>query len=161
MRILGVDPGTAKCGFGVIEKSQNSIKFIAGGVITTPPSQKLASRLLTIHAEVKEIISVHKPNEVAVEQLFFTKNVKTAMSVSHARGVILLAAAENKLRVFEYTPPQIKQATVGYGNAKKQQIQHMVARILKLKHIPKPDDAADALAVAICHSAVSQRIIGL
>lgn len=152
MRILGVDPGTAITGFGVIDCTNGKSALVDAGVIRTPAKQALEKRLKTIYDEVSQLVKDTKPQRVAVEQLFFAKNVTTAMSVSQARGVVLLAAANAKLEVTDYTPLQVKQALTGYGRAEKQQMQQMVKTILGLGSIPKPDDAADALAIAICHS---------
>ena len=152
MLILGIDPGTAICGFGLIEVKNGKSKMVDAGVIRTPAKQALELRLETIYDNLSEIIKETKPDEAAVEDLFFAQNVTTAMSVSHARGVILLALIKNGIDHASYTPLQIKQALTGYGRAEKQQIQQMVKTMLNLKEIPKPDDCADALAVAICHS---------
>jgi crossover junction endodeoxyribonuclease RuvC len=153
MRILGIDPGTGILGFGIIEASSgNEVKLIDGGVIKTPANQDDSIRLKTIFDELTEIIKDHKPEVMAVEKLFFAQNVTTAMTVAQARGVVLLCGEQSGLSVFEYTPLQIKQALTGYGRAEKKQIQEMVRVVLKLKDIPKPDDCADALAAAICHS---------
>jgi crossover junction endodeoxyribonuclease RuvC len=152
MRIIGIDPGTATTGFGVIEHEHGRFTFIDAGVIITPPTDPMPMRLVTLYTELAEVIRATKPEQAAVEQLFFATNVTTAMSVGQARGVILLALAEAGLIAAEYTPMQIKQAVTGYGGAKKPQIQVMVARLLKLPAIPKPDDAADALAIAITHA---------
>lgn len=149
MRILGIDPGTAILGFGVIDVESNQLQLVDAGVITTPAKQADSDRLETIFSELTEIIATTKPEAMAVEKLFFAKNVTTAMSVSQARGVVLLLGKQHKLDLYEYTPLQIKQALTGYGKATKSQIQDMVRTILKLKAIPKPDDAADALACAI------------
>lgn len=154
MRILGIDPGTAITGFGVIDKDGQKLSLVTAGVVRTPPKQALPERLDTIFTEISSLIKECKPQQVAVEQLYFAKNVTTAMSVSHSRGVILLAARRAGLPIGEYTPLQVKQAITGYGRAEKAQIQAMVKNILGLEKIPKPDDAADALAVAICHSGV-------
>lgn len=154
MRILGIDPGTAITGFGVIDKNGQKLSLVTAGVVRTPAKQALPKRLDTIFKEIIILIEECKPQQVAVEQLYFAKNVTTAMSVSHARGVILLAAHRADLVIGEYTPQQVKQAVTGYGGAKKAQIQAMVKNILGLEKAPKPDDAADALAVAICHSGV-------
>lgn len=154
MRILGIDPGTAITGFGVIDKKGQKLSLVTAGVVRTPPKQALPDRLEVIYREVSSLIKECEPNQVAVEQLYFAKNVTTAMSVSHARGVVLLAARQAGLPIGEYTPLQVKQAITGYGKAEKSQIQAMVKNILGLEQIPKPDDAADALAVAICHSGV-------
>lgn len=153
MRILGIDPGTGRLGFGVIDyRVDGSLVLVDGGVITTPANSEEASRLVTINDELEEIIKTHKPHVMAVEKLFFLRNVTTAMSVSQARGVVLLLGKQNGLDIFEYTPLQIKQSVTGYGKADKKQVQEMVKVILKLKTIPEPDDCADALACAIAHS---------
>ena len=152
MIILGVDPGTAITGFGVIEVKNRKSTLLDAGVIRTPAKQALEFRLESIYDELTQVIKEVKPDEAAVEDLFFAQNVTTAMSVSHARGVILLALIKNGIEHGSYTPLQIKQALTGYGRADKQQIQQMVKVVLGLKEVPKPDDCADALAVAICHS---------
>jgi crossover junction endodeoxyribonuclease RuvC len=152
MRILGIDPGTGILGFGIIEIINRQPILIDGGVIRTPVKEDDAVRLETIFDEVSSIIAQTKPDQMAVEKLFFAQNVTTAMTVSQARGVVLLAAQQAHLEIFEYTPLQIKQALTGYGRADKKQIQEMVKVILRLKHIPKPDDCADALAAAITHA---------
>lgn len=153
MRILGIDPGTGILGFGVIDaSSHNKVVLVDGGVIKTPVKQEDSLRLETIYDELSELIGEHKPDVMAVEKLFFAQNVTTAMSVSQARGVVLLAGVKAGLDLFEYTPLQIKQALTGYGRADKKQIQEMVRVILGLQEVPKPDDCADALAAAICHS---------
>ena len=154
MRILGIDPGTSITGFGIIDMSKaGKLKYLEAGVIRTKAKQALEKRLVIIYEEVSQLIREFKPTDVAVELLYFSANVTTAMSVSHARGIVLLAAAQADLPVVEYTPLQVKQAMTGYGRADKKQIQEMVKKILNLNQLPKPDDAADALAVAICHSA--------
>jgi crossover junction endodeoxyribonuclease RuvC len=152
MRIIGVDPGTATTGFGIIDHDHGRLKFIDAGVITTPAGQPMPDRLKTLYDELTQVIAETKPEAASVEQLFFSTNVTTAISVGQARGVILLALAEAGLIPGEYTPMQIKQAVAGYGGAKKPQIQEMVKTLLKLPHIPRPDDAADALAIAITHA---------
>jgi crossover junction endodeoxyribonuclease RuvC len=152
MRILGIDPGTGILGFGVIDVEKNSMTLVDAGVIKTPVHQADSDRLETIFNELSEIITECKPTVMSVEKLFFAQNVTTAMSVSQARGVVLLLGKQHKMELHEYTPQQIKQALTGYGKAEKAQIQEMVRTILKLKSIPKPDDAADALAAAICCS---------
>jgi len=152
MRILGIDPGTATTGFGVIDVAGPSIKFVQAGVITTPSTEEMPRRLSTIYRELLELITEFRPEQVAVELLYFATNVTTAMTVGQARGVILLAAAEAGLPIHEYTPLQVKQGVTGYGQAKKPQVQEMVKTLLGLKSIPKPDDAADALAIAITHA---------
>jgi crossover junction endodeoxyribonuclease RuvC len=152
MRILGIDPGTGILGFGVIEASRGKAQLVDAGVIRTPVKEDDAVRLQTIFEEITDIIAETKPQQMAVEKLFFAQNVTTAMTVAQARGVVLLAGRQAGLDIFEYTPLQIKQALTGYGRAEKQQIQEMVRVILQLKSAPKPDDCADALAAAITHS---------
>lgn len=149
MRILGIDPGTGILGFGVIDVNKQNISLVDAGVVRTPPHQDDSSRLQTIYDELLEVIIDLKPAAIAVEKLFFAQNVTTAMSVSQARGVVLLLGKQKNMDLYEYTPLQIKQALTGYGKADKSQIQEMVRTILKLKAVPKPDDAADALACAI------------
>jgi len=150
MVILGIDPGTAITGFGVLESAGNKISMIDCGCIFTDAKLDMPQRLSIIGERLKKIIVKYKPHAIAVEELFFFKNAKTAISVGEARGVVLFMGKSMKLEVFEYTPLQVKQAVVGYGRAEKKQVQNMVKMILGLKSIPKPDDAADALAVAIC-----------
>lgn len=152
MRIIGIDPGTGILGFGIIEVTKGKPQLVDGGVIRTPVKEDDAVRLLTIYDELSDIIAETKPDEMAVEKLFFAQNVTTAMTVAQARGVVLLTAMQAQLKIAEYTPLQIKQALTGYGRADKKQIQEMVRVILGLEHIPKPDDAADAIACAITHS---------
>lgn len=153
MRILGIDPGTGILGFGIIDvKPGGKVSLVDGGVIRTPVKQADSLRLDTIYTELTEIIKEYKPDVMSVEKLFFSQNVTTAMSVAQARGVVLLCGVQNELTLFEYTPQQIKQAVTGYGRAEKKQIQEMVRVILHLDEVPKPDDAADALAAAVCHS---------
>ncbi len=151
MRILGIDPGTGILGFGVIDVASGKAKLVDGGVIRTPVKEDDAIRLLTIYDELSDVIVNTKPDEMAIEKLYFSQNVTTAMTVSQARGVVLLCGMQNEMKIAEYTPLQIKQALTGYGRADKKQIQEMVRVILGLKEIPKPDDCADALATAICH----------
>jgi len=152
MRIIGIDPGTATTGFGVIEPTNHKYKLIDAGVVRTPAKQEDAIRLQTIYENVCEIIDEYKPTVMSIEKLFFAKNVTTAMTVSQARGVVLLAAQQRGLTIFEYTPLQIKQAITGYGQAEKAQMQEMVRILMNLKEVPKPDDCADAIAAAICCS---------
>jgi crossover junction endodeoxyribonuclease RuvC len=151
MIILGVDPGTATTGYGLVKKEGAKYTLIDYGVILTPAKTELHDRLDTIFDELTEIIKEHNPDEVVVEELFFATNAKTAISVGQARGVILLAAKKQGKVIAEYTPLEVKMAITGYGQADKKQIQQMVKAILALKEIPKPDDAADALAIALCH----------
>lgn len=153
MRILGIDPGTGICGFGVIEvKKTGRAKMIDNGVIATPPHTPLSERLLDIYESMHEIIKLNKPDCVSIEKLFFTKNVTTGISVAEARGVVLLVCRQHELPTFEYTPNEIKKTMTGYGSADKKQMQEMVKLHLDLTSVPKPDDAADALAAAITHS---------
>ena len=151
MRVLGIDPGTAITGYGVVGEVQGELQPLAFGVIKTPADQPLPRRLQSIYRAVSDLAKEWKPTAAAVEELFFSKNVRTAMSVGQARGVTLLALANAGLDVAEYTPLAIKQAVTGYGNADKAQMQEMVRLLLRLENVPRPDDAADALAVAICH----------
>ncbi len=153
MRIIGIDPGTGILGFGVIDVTAGGQPVLVdAGVIRTPVHEDDAVRLLTIYEELTDIIAQNKPTIMSVEKLFFARNVTTAMTVSQARGVVLLTAMQAGMTIFEYTPMQIKQAITGYGSADKKQMQEMVRIILKLKEVPKPDDAADALAAAITQS---------
>ncbi len=152
MRILGIDPGTGILGFGIIEVTRGKSQLVDAGVIRTPVKEDDAVRLQTIFEELTGIIAETKPQEMSVEKLFFAQNVTTAMTVAQARGVVLLAGQQAGLKIFEYTPLQIKQALTGYGRAEKKQIQEMVRVILHLQVVPKPDDCADALAAAITHS---------
>ena len=151
MVVVGFDPGLATLGYGVLEKTGNITKMLDYGVVLTPKEENLAVRLTMLEEGVKKIIETFKPDEIAIEELFFAKNVKTGIAVAHARGVVLLTATKYCGKIFEYTPLQIKQALTGYGRADKNQIQQMVKTFLKLPKIPKPDDAADALAVGLCH----------
>ncbi len=150
MIILGIDPGFARTGYGLIEVNGNSFKMIDYGVIETESGLEFNLRLKKISEDLNELIKKYKPLAVSVEKIFFCKNTKTAIDVSHARGVVILTASENNLKIFEFTPPEVKRAITGYGKAEKQQMQKMVQILLKLKEIPWPDDAADALALAIC-----------
>jgi len=153
MRILGIDPGTGILGFGVIQSHTQQAQMIDAGVIRTKVHQPEPERLVAIFEGLQEIIAATRPQVVSVEKLFFSKNVTTAMSVSQARGVVLLVAQQQQLPIFEYTPNQIKQSLTGYGKADKKQIQEMVRVLLRLKEVPKPDDCADALAAALTHAA--------
>jgi len=152
MRILGIDPGTGILGFGIISSEKGKNRLVDAGVIRTPVKEDDAVRLQTIYDELTDIISETKPEIMAVEKLFFAQNVTTAMTVSQARGVILLTGRQAGLTIFEYTPLQIKQALTGYGRAEKKQIQEMVKILLGLSEVPKPDDCADALACALTHA---------
>lgn len=153
MKILGIDPGTGICGFGVIEiKNHSAPRMLDNGVIATPPHTPLPERLLDIYDSLHEIIKLNQPDVVSIEKLFFTKNITTGISVAEARGVVLLVARQENLPIYEYTPNEIKKAMTGYGSADKKQMQEMVRLHLKLEKVPQPDDAADALAAAITHS---------
>lgn len=152
MRILGIDPGTGILGFGIIEANKGKYALVDGGVIRTPVHEDDAVRLLIIYEELTDIIVATKPTIMSVEKLFFARNVTTAMTVSQARGVVLLCGKQAGMEIFEYTPMQIKMAVTGYGKAEKKQIQEMVRVILGLDAVPKPDDCADAIAAALTHA---------
>ena len=153
MIILGVDPGYGVLGYGVLKIEGNRFHHLAHGVITTPKNLEMHKRLLMLRERFLEIIEKYEPDEVALEELFFFKNVKTALKVGEARGVILLTLAEKNIKVEEYTPYQVKKAVTGDGRARKEQVQFMMKTLLNLEDIPRPDDAADALALAWCHAA--------
>ncbi len=153
MIILGFDPGLATLGYGVIYKDEkHKPQMVDYGIISTAKEDNLAERLIKLEKGIEQVIEKFKPDEIAVEELFFAKNVKTGIAVAHARGVLLLTIMKKCNKIFEYTPLQIKQALTGYGRADKPQMQKMVKTLLNLKSIPRPDDAADALAVALCHA---------
>ena len=152
MRILGIDPGIAIVGFGLIESNRGSVRMLQYGAVTTEAGLPLATRLVQIENDMTALIAQLKPDEIAVEELFFSKNITTGIAVAHGRGVILCTAERLGVPIFEYTPMQVKQAVAGYGLADKKQVMNMTKRLLKLKAVPKPDDAADALAIAICHA---------
>lgn len=153
MLVIGIDPGTATTGYGLVKENEDgSLTAVDYGVITTPADLPMPARLVELYNQLKRILFLHHPHSGAVEKLFFQRNVKTAISVGQGRGVALLALAEAGLEVGEYTPLEIKQAVAGYGGADKRQIQQMVQMLLGLKSKPSPDDAADALAVAVCHA---------
>lgn len=156
MRIIGIDPGTGILGFGIIEVSGPKAQLVDAGVIRTPVREDDAVRLQTIYEELTDIIVQTKPQIMSVEKLFFARNVTTAMTVSQARGVVLLCGQQAGLALFEYTPMQIKQSVTGYGKADKKQMQEMVRVLLALQEIPTPDDAADALAAALTHAATAR-----
>lgn len=158
MRILGIDPGTAILGYGILDYQGNQFKLVEYGCVRTEAGTPLPERLHIIYQELDQIIRTYRPDTMAVEELFFTNNVTTAISVSHARGVVLLLGKMYDLTLGEYTPPQVKQGVTGYGRAAKKQVQEMVKIILSMKDIPRPDDAADALAVAICHGHSSGKL---
>jgi len=151
MLTLGIDPGTATTGYGLVKEQGDKLSYVGCGVITTSPKDTSQQRLRKIYQELKGLIAKYHPNTVAVERLFFGENSKTAMAVGQARGIVLLAAAEGGTAVSEYTPLEVKLALTGYGKAEKKQIQQMVRILLRMPQVPKPDDAADALAVAVCH----------
>lgn len=152
MRVLGIDPGIATIGFAIIDSEKNKHKLVKCGVITTPAHTSLASRLEQIYADINDIIDIFKPEAASIEELFFNTNITTGISVAHGRGVLLLACQKAGLNIYEYTPLQVKQAVVGYGRAEKAQVMEMVRRICSLQAAPKPDDAADAVALALCHA---------
>ena len=159
MRILGIDPGYATIGFGAIEAERGNFKLLQYGTITTSPDTSFPRRLLTIYQDMQQLFDVLKPDVMAIEELFWGHNVTTGIGVSHGRGVILLSAAQMDIPIFEYTPMQIKQAVVGYGNATKLQVMDMTKRILKMERVARPDDAADAIAVALCHARSSTSLL--
>lgn len=159
MRILGIDPGYATIGFGIIEADRGNFSLIQYGTITTSAEQEFPSRLLTIYNDMNQLIETVRPDVMAIEELFWGHNVTTGIGVSHGRGVILLAAAQRQLPICEYTPMQIKQAVVGYGNATKLQVMDMTKRLLKMERVARPDDAADAIAVALCHARSSTSLL--
>ncbi len=151
MVVVGIDPGTATTGYGLVRDAPAGIELVTYGVITTPAGMPLEQRLFILYKELKQLTQIHRPESAAVEKLFFQRNVTSALSVGHARGVALLALAEAGIPVSEYSPLEVKQAVAGYGGADKNQIQLMVKALLNMAETPRPDDAADALAVAICH----------
>lgn len=157
MRVIGIDPGTAICGYGIIDVQGNKLSVVHYGAVVTSKDLQPADRLLILHNELEKIVQEYKPEIMSVEELFFNRNTTTAITVAQARGVVLLTGVRNNLAIREYTPIQVKQAVVGYGRATKEQVTYMVQRLLNIKEKPKPDDVADALAVAICggHSALS------
>ena len=159
MRILGIDPGYGITGFGIIEAQRASAQLIKCGAITTPAGADFSYRLEMIYEDMKKLLEVAKPDAVAIEELFFGHNVTTAIGVAQSRGVILLAIRQAGLPVFQYKPMQVKQAVVGYGNATKHQVQDMTKRLLHLDKLPKPDDAADAIAIALCHARSSTSLL--
>ena len=152
MRILGIDPGTGITGFGVIDVAKGKYRLIDAGVVRTPAKTPMQERLETIYDNISEIIREHQPQVMSIEKLFFAQNVTTAMTVSQARGVVLLCGQQAKMQIYGYTPLQIKQTVTGYGKAEKSQVQEMVRVLLGLSEVPKPDDCADAIAAAITHA---------
>ena len=159
MRILGIDPGYGITGFGLIETHQGQSRLLQCGAITTPAGMDFSARLEIIYEDMRKLLEVAKPHAVAIEELFFGQNVTTGIGVAQSRGVILLAIRQAGLEVTAYKPAQIKQALVGYGNASKHQMQDMTKRILHLEAMPKPDDAADAIAIALCHARSSTSLL--
>ena len=152
MRILGIDPGYATIGFGLIEADRGQCRMLNYGAITTPPGVAFPRRLEILYDDMTQLLAETQPEAVSVEQLFFGQNITTGIDVAHGRGIILLAIQKAHIPVFEYTPMQVKQAVVGYGKATKLQVMDMTKRLLHLQNTPRPDDAADALALALCHS---------
>ena len=152
MRILGIDPGIAIVGFGLIESDRSGVRMLQYGAVTTEAGLPLATRLVQIENDMTALIAQLKPDEISIEELFFSKKITTGIAVAHGRGVILCTAERLGVPIYEYTPMQVKQAVVGYGLADKKQVMDMTKRLLKLKAVPKPDDAADALAIAVCHA---------
>ena len=159
MRILGIDPGIATIGFGLVEAERNKIRLIRCGVITTPAHTSLASRLDQLFIDLSELLEAFMPDAVSIEELFFNTNITTGIAVAHGRGVILLACQRAGVDIYEYTPLQVKQAVVGYGRAEKKQVMEMVRRICGLAAAPRPDDAADAVALALCHARSSTSLL--
>lgn len=159
MKILGIDPGYGITGFGLIEAQRGQYRLLNCGAITTPPNTDLSWRLEVIYNDMTELLMVAKPEAVAIEELFFGQNVTTGIGVAQSRGVILLAIQQAHVPVYQYKPMQVKQAVVGYGNATKHQVQDMTKRLLNLPALPKPDDAADAVAIALCHARSSTSLL--
>ena len=152
MLILGIDPGFAIVGFGLVEAAGGRARLVQCGAITTPAGESLPARLLQISDDMDQLLEQFKPEAMAIEELFFNNNITTGIGVAQARGVLLLAAERHGVPIYEYTPSQVKQAVVGYGKAEKRQVMDMTKRLLNLKAVPKPDDAADAVAIALCHA---------
>ena len=159
MRILGIDPGYGITGFGIVEAHRGACRLVRCGAITTPAGMDFSARLEIIYEDMRQLLEVAKPDCVAIEELFFGQNVTTGIGVAQSRGVILLAIRQAGLEVTSYKPMQVKQAVVGYGNATKHQVQDMTRRILQLDAMPKPDDAADAIAIALCHARSSTSLL--
>lgn len=152
MRILGIDPGIATIGFGLVEADRTKAHMVTYGAITTPAGLPLSKRLYQIFGDMEDLIGQLKPEAISIEELFFNNNITTGIAVAHGRGVILLAAEKCGIPLYEYTPSQVKMSVVGYGKAEKRQVMDMTRRLLNLKAVPRPDDAADALALALCHA---------
>ena len=161
MRILGIDPGYGITGFGIVDAQRNNFQLLQYGAITTPAGTDFPLRLQMIYNDMTELLMVAKPDAVAIEELFFGQNVTTGIGVAQSRGVILLAVQQAGIPIFQYKPMQVKQSVVGYGNATKHQVQDMTKRILHLQSVPKPDDAADAIAIALCHARSSTSLLAL
>lgn len=159
MRILGIDPGYGITGFGLIDAQRGQYRLLNCGAITTPPHTEFSWRLEVIYHDMTELLRVAQPEAVAIEELFFGHNVTTGIGVAQSRGVILLAIRQAGVPIYEYKPMQVKQAVVGYGNATKHQMQDMTKRLLRLQAMPKPDDAADAIAIALCHARSSTSLL--
>lgn len=159
MRILGIDPGYGITGFGLVEAQRAGMRLLRCGAVTTPPNSDFSWRLEMIYHDMTELLQLAKPDAVAIEELFFGHNVTTGIRVAEARGVILLSVRQAGVPVFEYKPMQVKQAVVGYGNASKHQVMDMTKRLLGLQSLPKPDDAADAIAIALCHARSSTSLL--
>ena len=159
MRILGIDPGYGITGFGLIDADRGQFSLVRCGAITTPAGMDFSARLEIIYEDMRQLLELAKPDAVAIEELFFGQNVTTGIGVAHSRGVILLAIRQAGLEVNQYKPAQVKQAVVGYGNATKHQVQDMTKRLLRLDAMPKPDDAADAIALALCHARTSTSLL--
>ena len=160
MRILGIDPGYGITGFGLVDAQRGQFQLLRCGAITTPAGMDFSARLEIIYEDMRQLLKVAQPDVVAIEELFFGHNVTTGIGVAQSRGVILLAIRQAGLPIFEYKPMQVKQAVVGYGNATKHQVQDMTKRLLHLNAMPKPDDAADAIAIALCHARSSTSLLG-
>ena len=152
MRILGIDPGLAIVGFGLIEADAGRTQLLQYGTVTTPAGLPLSDRLVQLERDTEELLAQLRPDAIAIEELFFSNNITTGIAVAHARGILLCTAAKSGIPLYEYTPMQVKQAVVGYGLAEMRQVMDMVKRLLKLRSVPRPDDAADALAIALCHA---------
>ena len=159
MKILGIDPGYGITGFGLVDAQQGQFRLLRCGAITTPAGMDFSARLEIIYEDMRKLLELAKPDVVAIEELFFGQNVTTGIGVAQSRGVILLAIRQAGLEVFSYKPMQVKQAVVGYGNATKHQVMDMTKRLLHLEAMPKPDDAADAIAIALCHGRASTSLL--
>ena len=159
MRILGIDPGIATVGFGVIDADRGKQSYVACGIISTPAHTALSSRLDQIYSDLEELFETFHPDAISIEELFFNTNITTGIAVAHGRGVILATAERLGIPLYEYTPMQVKQAVVGYGKADKHQVMDMTKRLLRLEALPRPDDAADALAIALCHARCASSLL--